>query len=140
MSAQSDMLSHLMSRRPGYTLPRALYTDPEMFDVDMERIWYRDWLLVGAGSEIPKTGNHMTVEIGAYSVIVVRGADGVARAFHNSCRHRGSRICKTHKGSAPRQMKRMPAASRQCTVLSPCCEGSNSGPMSRAQSSLPSRS
>ena len=102
MSAQSDMLSHLMSRRPGYTLPRALYTDPEMFDVDMERIWYRDWLLVGAGSEIPKTGNHMTVEIGAYSVIVVRGADGVARAFHNSCRHRGSRICKTHKGSAPK--------------------------------------
>ena len=102
MSAQSDMLSHLMSRRPGYTLPRALYTDPEMFEVDMERIWYRDWLLVGAGSEIPKTGNHMTVEIGAYSVIVVRGADGVARAFHNSCRHRGSRICKTHKGSAPK--------------------------------------
>ncbi|MHA6326388.1 aromatic ring-hydroxylating oxygenase subunit alpha [Roseivivax sp. CAU 1753] len=102
MSAQSEMLAHLMRRRKGHTLPRALYIDPDMFDVDMDRIWYRDWILVGSSAEIPKTGNHMTIQIGDYSVIVVRGADGIVRAFHNSCRHRGSRICQAAKGSAPK--------------------------------------
>ncbi len=102
MSAQSDMLEHLMRRKPGHTLPRALYRDADMYAVDMERIWYRDWLLVGSVAEIPKAGNHMTVQVGDYSVIVVRGTDGQVRAFHNSCRHRGSRICQTAKGSAPK--------------------------------------
>ncbi len=53
-----------------------------------------------AGPELPKTGNYVTVQVGSYSVIVVRGADGVVRAFHNSCRHRGSRICSAEKGNA----------------------------------------
>ncbi|MHA7875142.1 aromatic ring-hydroxylating oxygenase subunit alpha [Roseivivax sp.] len=102
MTARSDMLAHLMSRSPGYTLPRALYRDADLFEVDMEQIWYRDWLLIGAGAEIAKPGAHMMLQIGAYSVIVVRGADGQVRAFHNSCRHRGSRLCKTGKGASPK--------------------------------------
>lgn len=102
MAHQSDMLSHLMRRAPGHSLPRALYSDPDMFQVDMETIWYRDWLLVGAGSEIPKAGNTMTVQIGDHSVIVARGGDGRVRAFHNVCRHRGSRLCKPGKASNPK--------------------------------------
>ncbi len=102
MAQQSEMLSHLMRRAPGHSLPRELYTDPDMFRVDMETIWYRDWLLVGAGCEIPKSGNTMTVQIGDHSVIVVRGADGRVRAFHNVCRHRGSRLCKPGKASNPK--------------------------------------
>ncbi|TMV78338.1 aromatic ring-hydroxylating dioxygenase subunit alpha, partial [Thioclava sp. BHET1] len=45
---------------------------------------------------------YVTIQIGAYSVIVVRGSDGEIRAFHNTCRHRGSRICSAAKGSAPK--------------------------------------
>jgi Rieske 2Fe-2S family protein len=65
-------------------------------------IWYREWLFVGHDCEVPAAGNYLTVQIGAYPVIVVRDRDGVLHALHNSCRHRGSRICSAEKGSAAR--------------------------------------
>ena len=58
----------------------------------------------GAGSSpspparSPKPGNYVTHKVGLYSVIIVRGADGVIRAFHNSCRHRGSTLCRERQG------------------------------------------
>lgn len=102
MSTRSEMLSQLMQRAPGHSLNRALYTDADFYAVDMEELWYREWLLVGAVSEIPKAGNTMTLQVGDHSVIVARGADGEVRAFHNACRHRGSRLCKPGKASAPK--------------------------------------
>lgn len=102
MLRDPDVLSLLLQRQPGYSLPRDFYTDPGLYEVDLQRIWYRDWLMTAVSAELPKTGNYVTRQVGAYSVIVVRGADGVARAFHNSCRHRGSRICSAAKGSNPK--------------------------------------
>ena len=99
MSTRSEMLSQLMQRLPGHSLPRALYTDADFYAIDMEELWYREWLLVGATSEIPKSGNTMTLQVGDHSVIVVRGGDGAVRAFHNACRHRGSRLCKPGKAA-----------------------------------------
>lgn len=102
MLTDADVLSLLMARQPGYSLPRPFYTDEGLFQADMRNIFHRDWLFAGAGAELPKTGSYMTLQIGAYSIIVVRGADGVVRSFHNSCRHRGSRICSAEKGAAPK--------------------------------------
>ncbi|SFD68516.1 aromatic ring-hydroxylating oxygenase subunit alpha [Roseivivax sediminis] len=102
MLRDADVLSLLLQRQPGHSLARPFYTDPGLYEVDLARIWYRDWLMTAVSAEIPKTGNYVTRQIGAYSVIVVRGADGIARAFHNSCRHRGSRICSAAKGSNPK--------------------------------------
>ena len=102
MTRDAEMLSLLMARRPNHSLPGALYHDPELFEVEMRRIWFRDWIFAVPACEIPKAGNHVTMEVGAYSIIIVRGADAVIRAFHNSCRHRGSRICQSAKGSAPK--------------------------------------
>ena len=102
MLRDADVLSLLLQRQPRHSLARAFYTDPGLFQVDLERIWYRDWLMTAVSAELPKTGNYVTRQIGDYSVIVVRGADGIARAFHNSCRHRGSRICSAAKGSNPK--------------------------------------
>lgn len=95
-----DVLSMLLSRRAWHSLPRGLYRDASAFAADLANIWYKDWIFVAAGAELPKTGNYVTVTLGTYSVILVRGADGIARAFHNSCRHRGSRICAAEKGTA----------------------------------------
>jgi Rieske 2Fe-2S family protein len=50
----------------------------------------------------PQAGNHVVHEVGAYSVVIVRGTDGTIRAFHNSCRHRGSVLCKSKSGSNPK--------------------------------------
>jgi stachydrine N-demethylase len=102
MIRDADILSLLLARRPDHSLERAFYTDPAVFDADMRALYYRDWLMVGASAEIPKTGAFVKQEIGAYSVLIVRGADGKARAFHNSCRHRGSRLCSADKGSNPK--------------------------------------
>jgi len=102
MFAETTALSLLNARVPDHALPRAFYTDPEILALDLERIWYRDWLFAIPSCEIPKAGNFVTMQVGAYPVVIVRGADGAIRAFHNSCRHRGSRVCTALKGSAPK--------------------------------------
>lgn len=100
MDVRNEMLELLTGRDPNFSLEQKFYTDPDYYKLDLENIFYKDWLFVGHDCELPKTGSYMTVQIGAYPVIVVRDAQGGIRAFHNSCRHRGSRICSAEKGTA----------------------------------------
>ncbi|WP_298814136.1 aromatic ring-hydroxylating dioxygenase subunit alpha [uncultured Roseibium sp.] len=102
MYSDADILSLLMSRRPGYSLPQAFYIDEDVFQADMKNIWHKEWVFAVPSAELPKSGNYVTLQIGDYSIVVVRGSDGRIRAFHNSCRHRGSRICSAARGSAPK--------------------------------------
>jgi Rieske 2Fe-2S family protein len=100
--AREDMLGRLRNRKPATALERDFYTSADDFQVDLDMIWYRDWLFVGHDCEVPATGDFLTVQIGQYPVVVVRDRDGGLRAFHNSCRHRGSRICSEEHGKAAR--------------------------------------
>ena len=102
MDTREDMLQRLRRRKPATALERDFYVSPADYQVDLDLIWYRDWLFVGHDCEVPDPGNFLTVQIGAYPVVVVRDRDGGLRAFHNSCRHRGSRICSAERGSAAR--------------------------------------
>ncbi|WP_420549058.1 aromatic ring-hydroxylating oxygenase subunit alpha [Curvivirga sp.] len=102
MNTTPNMLSLLNTRKPNHSLERPFYTDPEIFAADLENIHYREWLFAIPSCEIPKTGNFVTYKVGEYSVVIVRGADQQIRAFHNTCRHRGSVICKVAKGTAPK--------------------------------------
>ncbi|MBZ4690652.1 MAG: Rieske protein [Cereibacter sp.] len=102
MLADHEALRLLTSRKPKHALEQPLYTDPGVFDADLRMLWYRDWLLAIPACEIPKTGNFVTLQVGAYPVVIVRGADGQVRAFHNVCRHRGQRLCSVMKGSSPK--------------------------------------
>ncbi|WEX78218.1 aromatic ring-hydroxylating dioxygenase subunit alpha [Sinorhizobium numidicum] len=100
MDIQNDMLRKLKSRRNGYSLDRAFYIDPDYYRQDLEHIWYKDWLFIGHDCEIPRAGNYFTVQVGDYPIVVVRDRQGTIRALHNSCRHRGSRVCAQQKGSS----------------------------------------
>src|SRR5690606_10339875 len=102
MDVRSDMLRRLRNRREGYSLEQPFYIDPDYFKLDLELIWYRDWLFVGHDCELPKPGGFFTVQVGAYPVVIVRDREGTIRAFHNSCRHRGSRVCTAEKGTSAR--------------------------------------
>jgi glycine betaine catabolism A len=102
MTERDLMLSRLRNRNPETALERDFYCNPEDYQVDLDMIWYRDWLFVGHDCEVLNPGNYLTVQIGEYPVVVVRDRDGAVRAFHNTCRHRGSRICSTEHGSSPR--------------------------------------
>jgi len=85
-------------RQPRYGLDRELYISEDVYQQDLELIWYKEWLFAGHTFEINKPGEYFTLQVGQYPVIVVRGEKGEVRAFHNVCRHRGSRICQNSKG------------------------------------------
>lgn len=103
MSTTGDrVLRGLHERRPGVGLTREFYTDAGIFALDLEQIFYRDWLFVGHSAELPETGSYVTLQIGAYPIVLTRAADGVIRAFINSCRHRGARVCPEAAGKAAR--------------------------------------
>lgn len=87
---------------PGYSLPQSLYTSDASFRTDLGFLRRDMWLLVDHASRIPKVGDFFTFEIGADSVIILRDKDDRIKAFHNVCRHRGSRICSTGDGHASR--------------------------------------
>lgn len=76
----------------GHTLPVELYTSDKAFQIDMDVFFYKSWILVGYEADIPEAGDARTVEVGSASVLLVRDDDENVRAFHNSCRHRGSRL------------------------------------------------
>ncbi len=96
-------------RDPGYlglttaieTLPAYYYYDPEHYRKELRQIWQRNWVYVCRSSAIAQARSYRTVEIGQQSVLVVRGDDGVPRAFHNTCRHRGAALCRADEGRFP---------------------------------------
>ena len=96
-------------RDPGYTglrtavagLPASYYFDPAHHQRELTRIWYRNWIYVCRSSAIGTPRAYRTLAVGDQSILVVRGEDHVARAFHNTCRHRGAALCRTPEGRFP---------------------------------------
>ena len=94
-----EIESLVRRRAVGYSLEAPFYTSQEVFDLDIEAIFARHWLFSAAEAEIPDAGDYVTIDIGPYSVIILRDDDEEIRAFHNVCRHRGSRLLKDSCGS-----------------------------------------
>lgn len=94
-----DLAALVRRRAPGHSLEAPFYTSQEVYDLDMDAIWTKHWLFVAAAAEVPEPGDFVTVNVGRSSVIVVRDDDEEVRAFHNVCRHRGSRILDDACGS-----------------------------------------
>jgi Rieske 2Fe-2S family protein len=100
MAPHTDLIFLLKSQRSGWSLAQQFYTDPKMHAADLTHIWYQEWIFAASAAELPKAGSYVTLQLGSYPVVIVRGNDGQVRAFHNSCRHRGSRICSKTSGQA----------------------------------------
>jgi glycine betaine catabolism A len=90
--AVETLSSLLRSRRPGYTLPAGLYTRQDVFEADAEVIFHRHWIAAGVEADVPEPGDVYALDIGRSSVAIVRDDDGIVRAFHNVCSHRGARL------------------------------------------------
>jgi len=67
----------------------SLYTDPRIFDDEMERIFHRGWVFVGHDSEIPQPGDFITRSIGTEPLIMARDQHGHVTVLVNRCAHRG---------------------------------------------------
>jgi phenylpropionate dioxygenase-like ring-hydroxylating dioxygenase large terminal subunit len=77
---------------------RVVLSDPDIYEQELERIFARCWLFVAHESQIPEPGDFVTTTMGEDPVIVARQGDGTIRAFLNSCRHRGMKLCRADLG------------------------------------------
>lgn len=81
---------------------RALYADPAIFELEMERLFGRAWLVLGHDSQVARPGDYFTTRMGREPVIVVRQDDGGIAVLVNRCAHRGATVCAEGRGSVER--------------------------------------
>ena len=80
------------------TLPAAYFYDPHHYELEMQAIWQREWVCLGRADEWRAAGDYRLVRLGSEQILVTRADDGELRAFHNTCRHRGSVLCEADSG------------------------------------------
>ena len=81
------------------TLPGRFYHDPAIYQEELLRIFRTMWLCVGREEDLARPGDFLTQSIGGDSVLLVRDGGGRIGAFHNVCRHRGSRLVTDDRGT-----------------------------------------
>jgi phenylpropionate dioxygenase-like ring-hydroxylating dioxygenase large terminal subunit len=80
------------------TLPQQYLISPQIFAEEQQKIFSREWVLVGHQSQIAQAGDYFTAEVAGESLIIVRDKRGAIRGFYNVCRHRGSRLIENRNG------------------------------------------
>jgi Rieske 2Fe-2S family protein len=106
MSSRADaftLLDRLIAEhKAGYALQREFQTDPGIYQLDLDRIWRRGWLFAGHSCEIERPGDYFVFDVDTDSIIVIRDDAERVLALHNTCRHRGMRICPAGSGHVAR--------------------------------------
>ena len=92
------MLAH-----PYPTLPSTWYFDAGHYRREIDAIWWQEWLCVARESEFDTPGDFRIVRVAGQQVLITRTTSGSLRAFHNTCRHRGSLLCETGAGQFAQQ-------------------------------------
>ena len=83
-------------------LPTGRYTDPAFYELERQFVWKKTWLLVGREEDFTDPGSFRTTTRTGSPVLIVRGTDGVLRAFFNTCQHRGAPVVREACGAARR--------------------------------------
>jgi len=78
---------------------RRIYGDPDIFELEQERIFARCWLFIGHESQVRKAGDFVTTYMGQDPVILTRDQDGRIGVFLNNCPHRGRQVCELDRGN-----------------------------------------
>ena len=86
----------LTQRQEG--LPAHFYFDRAQYDRELNRIWYRNWIYVGRSEDLQQPRAFRTFEIGDQRVLLVRDDADVLHGYYNTCRHRGSALCREAHG------------------------------------------
>jgi choline monooxygenase len=76
------------------TLPGWAYTSADLFEREKEAVFFKTWQYGGAASQVAEPGAYITAQVLDQSVMIIRGLDGVLRAFHNVCSHRAHQLLK----------------------------------------------
>jgi len=78
----------------------SLYTDPAIYEAELERIWYRSWVYVGHVSEVTEPNDYVVKSIGPQPVIMTRDKQGEIHLLLNRCTHRANLVCDAPKGNS----------------------------------------
>lgn len=81
---------------------RDVYVDPEIFELEMERLWARTWIYVGHASQAPNPGDYITCTIANEPVLMVRQDDNSIRVLRNRCAHKGAKVVSGWSGNTGR--------------------------------------
>lgn len=77
-----------------------IYAEQEVFDLEIDRIFRRQWKFACHESELPENGDYRTINHAEWPLIIHRGMDGIVRAFLNVCSHRSSLVATAPRGNA----------------------------------------
>jgi phenylpropionate dioxygenase-like ring-hydroxylating dioxygenase large terminal subunit len=80
---------------------RDVYTNPDVFELEMERIWGRAWIYVGHESQVKQPGDYFATTVAREPVIMVRHTDGKVHVLFNRCAHKGAQVVGDTCGRAP---------------------------------------
>ena len=80
-------------------IDRRIFSDPDIFDAEMELIFGRAWQFLCHESQIPKAGDFVETPMGLDNVLAVRQKDGSVRGLLNTCMHRGNAVCRAEEGN-----------------------------------------
>jgi nitrite reductase/ring-hydroxylating ferredoxin subunit len=98
MTVDVNHLEDLVSVERG-EIDRRMFSDPAIFEVEIEQIFGRCWLFLCHESQIRKPGDFFEAAMGRDNVLVVRQKDRSIKAMINSCRHRGNAVCRAEEGN-----------------------------------------
>lgn len=96
-------LDGLIDDRPDegiFRVDRAIFTDPDVFELEMRHIFEGGWVFLGLASQAPGPHDYFTTRAGRVPVLVTRDAEGELRAFVNSCPHKGAQVAQRQQGNA----------------------------------------
>ena len=102
MSLRPEYLHSLLEEDPEqgiYRCKREMFTDPRLFDLEMEHIFEGNWLYLAHESQIPNNNDFYTTTMGRQSIFIARNKDGELNAFINACSHRGAMLCRHKTGN-----------------------------------------
>jgi len=77
-----------------YRANRNIFTDEEIFELEMKHIFEGNWIYLAHESQIPNVGDYLTTNIGRQPVVISRNKEGVLNALINACSHRGAMLCR----------------------------------------------
>ncbi len=99
MALANGEIDKLVSLERG-EIDRRIYSDPAIFELEMERIFARAWLFLCHESQIPEPGDFFQSVMGRDNILVVRQKDRSIKAMLNTCAHRGNAVCRAEEGNA----------------------------------------
>jgi phenylpropionate dioxygenase-like ring-hydroxylating dioxygenase large terminal subunit len=102
MSPAAKDLAHLVDDRRSdgiFRVHRDAFSDREIFQLEIERIFERTWNYIGHENQIAAPNDYLTASVGRQPLLIMRDREGKVAAFFNSCSHRGTLLCPVRSGN-----------------------------------------